>query len=117
VHVYANIVDIVDVESVNGRETFAVGEEIVLMCNTIPPNLIVTWEVQRNGVFEAVNNSLVQYEPFSLRTVLRFTVLTASRALQYQCRGTGELVNVTANELTIDVLPGTVDIIRKIYVC
>jgi len=94
-----------------------IGEEIVFMCNTIPPNLTVTWEVQKNGVFEAVNDSLVQYEPSSLRTILRFTALTASRTQQYQCRGTGELVNVIANELTIDVLPGMVDMYKCLYVC
>ena len=108
---YVIVVDVHDVVSVNGRETFALGEEIFLMCNTIPSNISVTWEVQRDGEFEAVNDTLVQYEPSSLlRTVLRFTALTASYAQQYRCRGTGELVNVTSDELTIDILPGTVDI-------
>ena len=100
-------IDVLDVASVNGRETFAIEEEISLMCNTVPPNISVTWEVQRDGAFGAVNDSLVQYEPSSLRTVLRFTALTASRTQQYRCRGTSELVNITANELTIDILPGT----------
>jgi len=103
------IVDVINVSYVNERETFTLLEEISLMCNTIPPNNPVTWEVLRGRSFEAVNDSLVQYEPSTLRTVLRFTALSTSGGQRYRCRGTGELMSVTSDELSVSILPGIMD--------
>jgi len=96
------------VTSVNGRETFVIGEEVALMCNTIPSDLSVIWEVRRDAsTYVVVNDSLVRYEPPSLRTVLRFNVSSINDGGGYQCRGTGQLENDTSSELGVNVLPGT----------
>lgn len=95
------------VTSVNGRETFAVGEAVSLMCNIIPSSLAVRWEVQRGQLpYTTVNNSLVRYEPASLRTVLNFNVSSIDAGGSYRCRGTGQLDNDTSTELEITILPG-----------
>ena len=102
------LTDVVDANSVSGRQYFAFGEEIVLMCNTIPPNISVTWEVQRDGEFEPVNDALVHYEPSSsLRTVLRFTASLVTLGNSYQCRGTGLLINEVSSSVFITIIPGT----------
>jgi len=60
------------VVSVNGRDTFVVREEIALMCNTIPPDFTVSWELQTiESYYEIGHGAQVQYEPLTHRTVLR----------------------------------------------
>ena len=104
------------VTSVNGRATFVIGEEVSLMCNTIPSDLSVTWEVRRDAsTYVAVNDSLVRYEPPSLRTVLRFNISSINAGGGYRCRGTGQLENDTSDELGINVLPG-IDIYMQLFV-
>jgi len=87
--------------------TFVIGEEGALMCSTVPSNLSVIWEIRRDAsTFVAVNDSLVRYEPPSLRTVLRFNVSSINDGGAYRCRGTGQLENDTSSELGINALPG-----------
>ena len=107
---------ITGITSVNGRQAFVIGEEVSLMCTAIPSNRSVTWEVRRGAsAYVAVNDSLVRYEPPSLRTVLRFNASSINAGGGYRCRGTGQLENNTSGEIDVNVLPGTRCMYKHMY--
>ena len=99
--------DVVNVTSIHGRDTFVIGEEIALRCNTIPPYLPVTWEFISIELNYELVDAQIQYEPPSRRTVLRLMVTSISERGRYFCRGTDQLVNETSSGIDVDIIPGT----------
>ena len=99
--------DVVNVTSIYGRDTFVIGEEIALRCNTIPPYLPVTWEFISIELNYELVDAQIQYEPPSHRTVLRLMVTSISERGRYFCRGKDQLVNETSSGIDVDIIPGT----------
>ena len=104
------IIDIHGVILPSNRNFFAVGESLVLQCNTTPPDLPVMWErftASSNAFVNLANDSRATFNPADSKTFATLTNITLSDAGDYECVGAApQLANIRQRSDDILVLPG-----------
>ena len=105
-----NILDIHGVILPSNRGFFAVGETLVLQCNTTPPDLPVMWKkftANTNGFVSLENDSRATFSPADSRTFATLANITLDDAGDYECIGAApELANIQQRANDIFVLSG-----------
>ena len=106
-HVY---IDVHEVIELNGRSIFAAGEDLLLKCNTTPPDLPVTWE--RNTVItenfvNLANDSRSSFNPPDSKTIANLSSLNTGDTGDYECFSTiPQLADIRRRANDLFVLPG-----------
>ncbi|XP_065913056.1 uncharacterized protein [Dysidea avara] len=103
--------DVHEVIELSGRSIFAVGEDLLLKCNTTPPDLPVTWERYTNitmGFVNLVNNTRSSFNPPDSKTIANLSSLNTGDAGDYECFSTiPQLADVRRRANDITIIPDT----------
>ena len=91
----------------SNRTFFAVGENLVLQCNTTPPDLVVSWEEFNDTTNGFVNDPRSTFSPVGINTFATLANLTLSDTGVYGCfPADTQLARLGQQADGIVVLPG-----------
>ena len=106
----AIFIDIHGVILPSDRSLFAVGETLLLQCNTTPPNLPVAWRsytVATNGFVNLENDSRVTFSPPDIKTSATLVNLNEGDSGDYECFGADpKFARLRGSANDIFILPG-----------
>ena len=93
----------------SNRTFFAVGETLLLQCDTTPPNFPVSWRsntITTNGFVNLSNDSRVTFSPPDIKTFTTLVNLNEGDAGDYECFGADPQLSRLRSRRDIFILPG-----------
>lgn len=94
----------------SNRSLFAVGETLIMQCNTTPADLPVAWEsdtVTTNGFINLANDSRVTFGPPDIKTFATLANINEGDSGDYECFGADpQLASLRRRANDLFILPG-----------